>query len=483
MVKITIIGLGPGEYSLISQGALEVLKSSDRIFLRTEKHPIMDRLKNEIKYTSLDYFYSEDEDFDNVYNKIANFIIDESKNGNLVYVVPGHPRVAEKTVSIISCIAKEKGIETEIIASMSFVDAMFNYLEVDPSQGFKLIDAFEIKNSYIDTNTSMIITQIYDRFIASNVKLSLMEFYDDEQEICIVKAAGVKALESKKYVKLYELDRNENDFDYLTSLYIPKSEKTMYNTVKDLENIVEELRGENGCDWDKKQTHESLREHIIEEAYELVQAIDNDDIDEMIEELGDILLHVVFHSQIGKEEGYFDLKEVINTICEKLIYRHPHVFKNESIDMNTYDKTWEDLKKKEKGESTVTEGLKRIPTSLPALTKAKKVQYKASLVGFDWDNIDDVFKKIVEEYKELLDEHKQGNIKYIKEELGDLLFSIVNLTRFLDINPEEALNLSTEKFINRFEFIENSAISLNKNLEDMTLKEMDDLWNKSKNNQ
>lgn len=483
MGKITIIGLGPGEYSLISQGALEVLKSSDRIFLRTEKHPIMDRLKNEIKYTSLDYFYSEDEDFDNVYNKIANFIIDESKNGNLVYVVPGHPRVAEKTVSIISCIAKEKGIETEIIASMSFVDAMFNYLEVDPSQGFKLIDAFEIKNSYIDTNTSMIITQIYDRFIASNVKLSLMEFYDDEQEICIVKAAGVKALESKKYVKLYELDRNENDFDYLTSLYIPKSEKTMYNTVKDLENIVEELRGENGCDWDKKQTHESLREHIIEEAYELVQAIDNDDIDEMIEELGDILLHVVFHSQIGKEEGYFDLKEVINTICEKLIYRHPHVFKNESIDMNTYDKTWEDLKKKEKGESTVTEGLKRIPISLPALTKAKKVQYKASLVGFDWDNIDDVFKKIVEEYKELLDEHKQGNIKYIKEELGDLLFSIVNLTRFLDINPEEALNLSTEKFINRFEFIENSAISLNKNLEDMTLKEMDDLWNKSKNNQ
>ncbi|MEG2983741.1 MAG: nucleoside triphosphate pyrophosphohydrolase [Peptostreptococcaceae bacterium] len=483
MGKITIVGLGPGEYSLISQGALESLKSSDRIFLRTEKHPIMDILKNEIKYTSLDYFYGEDEDFDNVYNKIANFIIEESKNGNLVYVVPGHPRVAEKTVSIISGIANKKGIETEIIASMSFVDAMFNYLEVDPSEGFKLVDAFEIKDSYIDTSTSMIITQIYDRFIASNVKLSLMECYDDEQEICIVKAAGVKDLESKKYVKLYELDRNENDFDYLTSLYIPKSEKTMYNTVKDLENIVEQLRGENGCEWDKKQTHESLKGHIIEEAYELVQAIDNDDIDEMIEELGDILLHVVFHSQIGKEEGYFDLREVINTICEKLIYRHPHVFKNESIDMNTYDKTWEDLKKKEKGESTITEGLKRIPTSLPALTKAKKVQYKASLVGFDWDNIDDVFKKIVEEYKELLDEHKQGNIKYIKEELGDLLFSIVNLTRFLDINPEEALNLSTEKFINRFEFIENSAISLNQNLEDMTLREMDDLWNKSKNNQ
>jgi tetrapyrrole methylase family protein / MazG family protein len=481
MGKITIVGLGPGEYSLISQGALDALKNSSRIFLRTEKHPIMDTLKNEIEYTSLDYFYNENEDFDNVYNKISNFIIEEAKNGDLVYVVPGHPRVAEKTVGIISSVANTKGVKVEIIASMSFVDAMFNYLEVDPSRGFKLVDAFEIENSYIDTNTSMIITQIYDRFIASNVKLSLMEYYDDNQEICIVRAAGVKNLESKKYVKLYELDRNDNDFDYLTSLYIPKPEKTRYNTVKDLENIVEELRGENGCEWDKKQTHESLKEHIIEEAYELVQAIDNDDIDEMIEELGDILLHVVFHSQIGKEEGYFDLKEVVRTICNKLIFRHPHVFKNESVDMNTYDKKWEDLKKEEKGETTVTEGLKRIPASLPALTKAKKVQYKAALVGFDWDNIDDVFKKIVEEYKELLDEHKQGNIKYIKEELGDLLFSIVNLARFLDINPEEALNLTTEKFINRFEFIENSAISLNKNLEDMTLEEMDDLWNKSKN--
>ncbi|WP_373600409.1 nucleoside triphosphate pyrophosphohydrolase [Paraclostridium bifermentans] len=481
MGKITIVGLGPGDYSQISQGALDALKNNSRIFLRTEKHPIMDRLKNEITYTALDYFYNENEDFDNVYNKIANFIIEESYSGDLVYVVPGHPRVAEKTVGIISSIAYAKGIELETIASMSFVDAMFNYLEVDPSEGFKLVDAFEIENSYIDTNTRMIITQIYDRFIASNVKLSLMEYYDDEQEVCIVKAAGVKNLESKKYVKLYELDRNEKDFDYLTSLYIPKSDKTMYNTVKDLENIVQELRGENGCEWDKKQTHQSLKAHIIEEAYELAQAIDNDDIDEMIEELGDILLHVVFHSEIGKEDGYFDLKEVINTVCEKLIFRHPHVFKNENVDMNTYDKTWEDLKKKEKGESTVTEGLKRIPNNLPALIKAKKVQYKASLVGFDWDNIDDVFKKIVEEYKELLDEHKQGNIKYIKEELGDLLFSIVNLARFLDISPEESLNLTTEKFIKRFEYIEKNAISSNKNLEDMTLEEMDDLWNQSKN--
>ena len=152
--------------------------------------------------------------------------------------------------------AKENNIEVETIASMSFVDAMFNYLAVDPADGFKLIDAFEIENSYIDTNTSMIITQIYDHFIASNIKLKLMEYYDYDQEVCIVNGAGVKNLESKKYVPLYELDRSENLFNYLTSLYIPKSSKKMYNTVHDLEAIMNTLRGENGCDWDKKQTHE-----------------------------------------------------------------------------------------------------------------------------------------------------------------------------------------------------------------------------------
>ena len=480
MGKINIVGLGPGDESLISQGALDILKSSSKIYLRTEKHPTVDKLKESINYINLDYFYENEDNFENVYREIAEFIIEKSNEGDLVYAVPGHPRVAERTVSQIEEIARSKGIEVEVIASMSFVDAMFNYLAIDPADGFKLIDAFEIENSYIDTNTSMIITQVYDHFIASNVKLRLMECYDYDQEVCIVNGAGVKALESKKYVPLHELDRPENLFNYLTSVYIPKSSKKMYNTVHDLEEIMSKLRGPNGCDWDKKQDHITLKKYIIEEAYELCQAIDNDDIDEMIEELGDVLLQVVFHCQIGKETGYFDLTEVLNSICNKLVYRHPHVFKNVDIDMNNFDKTWEDLKKKEKGESTVTEGLTRIPNHLPALIKAEKIQKKAALVGFDWNDINDVYKKIEEEYKELLDECKEGNIKYIKEELGDLLFSIVNLARFLKVDPEESLNLTNSKFIKRFKFIEDNAINSDRNLEDMTLEEMDKLWEKAK---
>lgn len=480
MGKISIVGLGPGDYSLISQGALDVLYSSPNVYLRTKKHPTVEQFNEEFKYTSLDYFYEEEENFEEVYGKIAKFIIEKGQSEDLVYAVPGHPRVAEKTVGIIECLANENNIELEIIPSMSFVDAMYNYLGVDPAEGFKLLDAFELEESYIDTNTNTIITQVYDSFIASNVKLKLMEHYDDEQEVCIVNGAGIKGLENKTYVKLYEIDRYKELYSYLTSLYIPKSSKKLYNTVHELQNIMKRLRSEDGCEWDKEQTHESLKKYIIEEAYEVNQAIDNDDIDELIEELGDILLQVIFHCEIGEEEGYFNLGDVSNSICTKLINRHPHVFKNIDLDMNKFEKTWEEIKKEEKGESTITESLERIPAYLPALLKAEKIQFKASLVGFEWDNIEDVYKKIEEEYKELLDECKSRNIKYIKEELGDLLFSIVNLARFLKINPEEALNLTNDKFINRFKFIENSAIEMNKKLDEMTLEEMDELWEKAK---
>ncbi|TQQ84000.1 nucleoside triphosphate pyrophosphohydrolase [Peptacetobacter hominis] len=480
MSRINIIGLGPGDMSLISRGAMDELKKSDRIFLRTEKHPMVDELRKTIKFESLDRFYDENEDFEHVYRNIAEFVVEKAEEGDLVYAVPGHPRVAEKTVGIIESIASEKGIDVVTTPSMSFVDAMFDYLGFDPSEGFRLIDAFELEESYIDSDTALIVTQVYDEFIASNVKLQLMEVYGDEQDVYIVRSAGIKGQEFKKKIKLYELDWKDNSFDYLTSLYIPRSDKKRYNKVHDLELIMAKLRSEDGCDWDKKQTHESLKNSIIEEAYELYNAIENNDIDEMIEELGDVLLQVVFQCQIGKEEGMFDIGEVSEGICKKLITRHPHIFGDAEIDRENFEKTWEDIKKKEKGESTVSEGLRRIPVYLPALMKAEKVQHKAALVGFDWDNIDDVFKKVEEEYSELLDEYRKGNIQYIKEELGDLLFSIVNLARFLEADTTEALNMTTEKFVRRFSFVEDELVKSGKTFNESNLEEMDKLWNQAK---
>ena len=477
---IKIVGLGPGSPDALTIGAVEALQESENLYFRTEKHPTVDYLKNRLtSFKTCDNYYEEGSSFDEVYSNIAKNMIEEYKIvGELVYAVPGHPLVAERSVLNLINLCNENNIEYKILPAVSFVDAMMDRLQIDPIEGLKIIDAFDIKNQILDKRIGTIITQVYNPLIASEVKLELLEYYNDDTEIYYVRAAGIEGEESIRKIPIYELDMQE-DIDYLTSVYIPKdvnNKKDFY----DLINTIEVLRSEDGCAWDREQTHESIKNSLLEETYEVIEAIEEDDIDGLIEELGDVLLQVVFHSQIGEEEGFFNLGDITSAICKKLIHRHPHVFKNENIDMNEFDKTWEDLKREEKGETTVTEGLKRIPAYLPALMKAQKIQKKAALVGFDWDNIEDVHKKVKEEYKELLDECKSGNIKYIKEELGDLLFSIVNLARFLKVDPEEALNMTNAKFIKRFDFVEQGAIKLNKRLEDMTLEEMDKLWEKAK---
>lgn len=257
-------------------------------------------------------------------------------------------------------------------------------------------------------------------------------------------------------------------------------------TFDDFVQIIATLRGENGCPWDKVQTHESLRQAMLEESYEVVDAIDKNDMENLKEELGDVLLQIVFHAGIEKDKNNFDINDVIHGICEKMIYRHPHIFGDANA--NTPEEVlenWEELKKKEKGQQTQTEVLKSIPDALPALTKAKKVQEKAANVGFDFPNLQEATKKVIEEWAELEDaiekEEKGTDTKtHIEEEFGDLLFALVNIARFLSINPEFTLTKAIKKFINRFEYIEESAISKDKQLTELTLEEMDLLWEGAK---
>ncbi len=246
-------------------------------------------------------------------------------------------------------------------------------------------------------------------------------------------------------------------------------------------DIMEELRSENGCPWDREQTHESLKRYLIEETYELLEVVDMMDKRRICEELGDVLLQVVFHAQIAKENKDFDMTDVIDGICNKLIYRHPHVFGDVTADTSKEVlKNWEELKKKEKGLEDQTAVLKDVPKNLPALMRSYKVQQKAAQVGFDWENTKDVFAKIREEIDELEQAVKNNDKVNIEEELGDVLFSVVNLSRFVKVHPELALTQSTEKFIKRFEYIENKAVQLGKNLNEMTLSEMDELWEQAK---
>lgn len=480
---IKIVGLGPGSIDSLTIGTIEVLKNSKNTFLRTSTHPTVQYLKEQgYKFETYDDFYEKFESFEEVYSAIAEDIIKKDGIlGNLVYAVPGHPLVAEKSVINIIKLCRENNIEYEIVPAVSFIDVLMERLKIDPINGLKIIDAFDIKNQVIDKRCGTIITQVYDNYIASEVKLSLMETLDDDTQIYFIRAAGVKNIEIIRKIKLYELDRQQ-EIDHLTSIYIPECTGTVYD-FKGLLDIMDILRSEKGCPWDKEQNHESLKKYLIEECYETTEAIDNCDDDAIVEELGDVLLQIVFHSKLGKEEGFFDINDVIEGICIKMIERHPHVFGETTVKNSDEVLTnWSKLKKKEQGHKTHTEVLRHIPTELPALMKAYKVQLKAAEVGFDWDDIECAIAKVREEYYEVLDVYKTKNEAKILEEIGDLLFSVVNLARFLDIDPENALNYTIGKFISRFEFIEKSATEKGQKLQDMSLDEMDELWEKAKIN-
>lgn len=243
-----------------------------------------------------------------------------------------------------------------------------------------------------------------------------------------------------------------------------------------LYNIMRELRAK--CPWDKEQTHDSLRQYLLEETYEVLESLDHQRYDELKKEMGDLLLQILFHSVIAQENDRFDLADVIRAINDKLIRRHPHVFG--SVEVNGAGEVlenWEQIKMNEPGRNSVLDG---VPKYLPALVRAHRVQEKASRVGFDWGNIEDVWKKVHEEIDELKDAHRKNDVRKTEEELGDLLFSIVNISRFLPANPEDALRGTIEKFIRRFRYVEKRFSEQNRNMKSATLEEMDVYWNEAK---
>lgn len=260
-------------------------------------------------------------------------------------------------------------------------------------------------------------------------------------------------------------------------LYITKDNES--EALKRLIEIVKILRRE--CPWDRVQTHETLTKCMIEEAYEVVDAIQNEDSANLREELGDVLLQVVFHSNLSENEGDFTITDVINEECEKMLRRHPHIFLEERA--KTIDKAlekWENMKSREHGELSYSDRLVRVPKALPALIRSSKVQSKASKIGFDWEDAGGAFDKLEEELDELREAWEQGGREAMSEEFGDLLFSMVNVARFLNIDPEESLNKSTVKFIERFATMEKVSIDRGLDLESMSLEEMDNLWIEAK---
>ena len=261
-----------------------------------------------------------------------------------------------------------------------------------------------------------------------------------------------------------------------------KTGATAEEAIMRLIAILKLLRGEDGCPWDRVQTHDSIKKCMIEEAYEALDAIERNDIENLEEELGDLLLQVVFHAGIAEENGSFDITSIANRVSDKMIRRHPHIFLKENA--KTIDKVvekWENVKRQERGRLSTTDILLEIPRALPALIRSFKIQEKAADVGFDWEDESGALLKLDEELGEFIEAYRKGEDKRrLADEIGDVLFSVVNVARFLGIDPEDALNNTSRKFISRFHYIEQAALGSDKKLEDMSLDEMDSLWEQAK---
>lgn len=256
--------------------------------------------------------------------------------------------------------------------------------------------------------------------------------------------------------------------------------KTKYG-IDDLREIMRILRSPGGCPWDREQNHASIKKSLIEETYEVIEAINKEDDTLLCEELGDVLLQVVFHAQMAQERNAFGFDEITDGICKKLIERHPHVFGDIKVDNSAEVLVnWEQIKSQSKNRKTQTDKMLSVPRELPALMRSTKLQEKAAKVGFDWDNADGAFDKIDEEARELKEAYKSGETEHIKEELGDLLFSVVNVSRFLDVDAEEALTLSADKFLNRFAVVEKLADERGIDMKSSPIEELDKLWDEAK---
>ena len=481
MQKLTVIGLGAADFDQMQMGVYRKIKAEKKLYVRTVDHPVLKDLQQEgVTFESFDAVYEKHGTFQPVYEEIAEMLVNLSQTEEIMYAVPGHPLVAEQTVQLLIEADRAGKINLVIEGGQSFLDPIFGALKIDPIEGFQLLDGTSMSMHDLNMRQHILIAQVYDSFSASEVKLTLMEKYRDDYPVTIVTAAG-SSQEQLRTVPLYELD-HAAEINNLTTVYVPPVESDE-DALKDwttFRRIIAKLRGPDGCPWDQKQTHESLKKYLLEEAHEFLAAVDAEDDFAMIEELGDVLLQVFLHAQIGEDNGYFNLEEVLASISEKMIRRHPHVFGNVSVkDADAVVANWEQIKAEEKGVSDepLLKGEYRASSSLQT---AYNYQKKAATVGFDWDDATGAWDKFQEEWQEFREVIEGGTKEQQLDELGDVFFTIVNIARFYKLSPEEAMLHVNEKFARRFGYVEQRVKESGKPFKAFTLDELDVFWNEAK---
>jgi tetrapyrrole methylase family protein/MazG family protein len=477
---ITILGLGPGDPLLLTRQAWDLLESIDEVYLRTRQHPVVAGFPPRLIVHSFDDLYQQAPDFTTVYSQIVEQVMALGRRPEgVVYAVPGHPFVAEATGPEIARRARQEGIPLHVVEGLSFLEPTLTAVGIDPFPHLALVDALVLVDAHVPpfpTSAPAIVAQIHSQMIASHIKLTLMSLYPDEHPVKLVHAAGTSnaLVES---LPLYEIDRSPH-IGLLTALYMPPlGPDTSFEAFQE---VIAHLRAPDGCPWDKEQTHQTLRSHLLEEAYELLEALDADDADAMREEFGDLLLQVVLHAQIASEYGEFSMADILKSIHKKIVYRHPHVFGDIALkDVQGVLQNWERLKEAERSANGKSDSglLDGVALALPALVQAQEYQGRAGRVGFDWLDIQGVLDKLNEELKEVSTAQGPGERA---AEVGDLLFAVVNLARWFHVDAESALREANARFRRRFSHIEAGAKAQGRSISDLSLDEMEALWQKAK---
>jgi tetrapyrrole methylase family protein/MazG family protein len=483
---VTVVGLGPGPVGLVTQETIEAISSSTTRFVRTTRHPSATLVGNAV---SFDDEYERHDTFAEVYAAIAARVADAAlKNGSALYAVPGSPGVLEDGVRRL--LADER-LEVRVLSAVSFLDLAWLRLGIDPvDAGVRLVDAHRFAESAANSAGPFLVAQCHADWVLSEIKLAHESARGDER-VTVLHHLGL-ADERVLETTWDDLDRLERSHglvvDHLTSLYVPQLAEPVAGEMARLHALARTLREQ--CPWDREQTHASLVRYLIEETYEVVDALnalDEDDpsTDEaLIEELGDLLYQIEFHTTIAEQQGRFSLADVARTTHEKLVRRHPHVFGDvQATNAGDVVTTWDEIKRAERAAKIVDDApdfFAGVSRAAPSLSLAQKLQKRAAEVGFDWPDVHGASAKLDEEIGELRVAAQSGDPAVVRMELGDVLFSVVNVARKLGLDAETALRDAADKFVARFARVQQLAAQRGMDLASSDLAQLDSLWDEAK---
>ncbi|MBV9280149.1 MAG: nucleoside triphosphate pyrophosphohydrolase [Chloroflexi bacterium] len=499
--RLTVVGLGPGTWEMLTMEAIAVLEGAQEVYVRTAVHPSIEPIRAHlplVTFHSFDRLYETLPTLDRVYEEVAGEVAALARRpGGVVYAVSGSPSVRETTVRLLLDRLRDV-VPVRLVQGVSMVEPVLAAAGETDAAWIEVVDASEAAllgwanavgevagveerlpwRSPVPT-APLIVSYLYDRHIASGVKLWLSNFYPDEHGVRLIHAPG-RPEERCESIPLYELD-HRTDVDHLTALYVPPLAETQnVRTFAGLMELTRTLRAPGGCPWDREQTHASLKPHLLEETYEVLDALDVGDAGVLAEELGDLLFQITIHSQVAAEAGEFTIEDVIESIMRKLIGRHPHVFGDAQLgSAQEVREAWESFKQREKPKRTSV--LEQIPRGLPALPQSNLMQKRAASVGFEWPRLAAVVAKVEEELEELKREvDREAPKERQREEFGDILFALVSVARHLRLDPEEALRLANRKFAARFQYVETRVTAMGRSLRDLSAAELDALWEEAK---